>query len=50
VDLQPDATIADIVGSPIGPRSEKRPADLIGSAVKIMRIATGEEPKELETD
>ena len=26
-----------------GPRVEKRPADVIGNAVKIMRIATGEE-------
>ncbi len=29
---------------PKGPRGEKRPADVIGSAVKVMRIATGEEP------
>ena len=27
-----------------GPRGEKRPADVIGGAVKVMRIATGEEP------
>lgn len=27
-----------------GPRGEKRPADVIGRAVQIMRIATGEEP------
>ena len=26
-----------------GPRGEKRPADVIGNAVKVMRIATGEE-------
>lgn len=25
-----------------GPRGEKRPADVIGAAVKVMRIATGE--------
>lgn len=25
-----------------GPRGEKRPADVIGGAVKVMRIATGE--------
>jgi hypothetical protein len=25
-----------------GPRGEKRPADVIGNAVKVMRIATGE--------
>jgi hypothetical protein len=35
---------------PKGPRGEKRPADVIGNAVKVMRIATGEETKELETD
>ena len=29
---------------PKGPRGEKRPADVIGGAVKVMRIATGEEP------
>ena len=26
---------------PTGPKGEKRPADVIGSAVKVMRIATG---------
>ena len=35
---------------PRGPRGEKRPADVIGNAVKVMRIATGEENEELETD
>jgi hypothetical protein len=34
---------------PKGPRGEKRPADVIGNAVKVMRIATGEETEELET-
>lgn len=28
---------------PKGPRGEKRPADVIGNAVKIARIATGED-------
>ncbi len=28
---------------PKGPRGEQRPADVIGAAVKVMRIATGEE-------
>jgi hypothetical protein len=32
---------------PKGPRGEKRPADVIGAAVKVMRIATGEEAEEL---
>ena len=27
---------------PKGPGGEKRPADVIGAAVKVMRIATGE--------
>jgi hypothetical protein len=35
---------------PKGPRGEKRPADVIGNAVKVMRIATGEEIDELDTD
>ena len=35
---------------PRGPKGEKRPADVIGNAVKVMRIATGEETEELETD
>ena len=32
-----------------GPRGEKRPADVIGGAVKVMRIATGEEEETLST-
>jgi hypothetical protein len=28
---------------PKGPKGEKRPADVIGAAVKVMRIATGQE-------
>jgi hypothetical protein len=33
---------------PKGPRGENRPADVIGAAVKVMRIATGEETEELD--
>ncbi len=33
---------------PKGPRGEKRPADVIGNAVKVMRIATGEETEEVD--
>jgi len=33
---------------PKGPRGEKRPADVIGAAVKVMRIATGEEEEDRE--
>ncbi len=32
---------------PRGPRDEKRPGDVIGAAVKVMRIATGEEEERL---
>jgi hypothetical protein len=35
---------------PKGPRGEKRPADVIGAAVKVMRIATGEETEEVDFD
>ena len=28
---------------PTGPKGQKRPADVIGNAVKVMRIATGQE-------
>ncbi len=32
---------------PKGPKGEKRPADVIGNAVKVMRIAVGEEPDDM---
>ncbi len=35
---------------PTGPKGEKRPADVIGNAVKVMRIATGEESDALTSD
>ncbi len=35
---------------PRGPKGERRPADVIGNAVKVMRIATGEETETLPTD
>ena len=35
---------------PKGPQGQKRPADVIGNAVKVMRIATGEEEEEFEDD
>ena len=31
---------------PTGPKGEKRPADVIGNAVKVIRILTGEEPED----
>lgn len=31
---------------PRGPKGENRPADVISNAVKVMRIATGEEPED----
>ncbi len=35
---------------PKGPKGEKRPADVIGAAVKIARIATGEDQDETPDD
>jgi hypothetical protein len=35
---------------PRGPKGEKRPADVIGNAVRVMRIATGEETEILPAD
>lgn len=35
---------------PKGPRGEKRPADVIGAAIRVARIATGEEPEEITDD
>jgi hypothetical protein len=35
---------------PTGPKGERRPADVIGNAVKVMRIATGEEPEDYGMD
>lgn len=34
----------------MAPSGEKRPADIIGNAVKVMRIATGEESDEKTDD
>ena len=34
---------------PTGPKGQKRPVDVIGNAVKIARIATGEEEDAIET-
>jgi hypothetical protein len=33
---------------PKGPKGEKRPADVIGNAVRVMRIATGEAEEEYD--
>ena len=35
---------------PKGPQGQKRPADAIGNAVKVMRVATGEEEEEFVDD
>jgi hypothetical protein len=35
---------------PTGPKGQKRPADVIGNAVKVMRIATGEEAETYTAD
>jgi len=33
---------------PAGPKGEKRPADVVGAAAKVMKIATGEIEEEYE--
>jgi len=35
---------------PKGPRGQKRPADVIGNAVRVAQIATGEAEDEIEDD
>lgn len=35
---------------PKGPKGEKRPADVIGNAVTVMKIATGEEEEQYDED
>lgn len=35
---------------PTGPKGQKRPADVISNAVKVMRIATGEETEDAPDD
>ena len=35
---------------PTGPKGERRPADVISNAVRVMRIATGEETESLTAD
>ena len=35
---------------PKGPKGEKRPADVVGAAVKVMQIATGEIEEDIEPE
>lgn len=35
---------------PTGPKGQKRPADVIGAAIKVARIATGEESDTIDDD
>jgi hypothetical protein len=35
---------------PRGPKGERRPTDVVGNAVKVMRILTGEETETLPAD
>ncbi|MER8387818.1 hypothetical protein NKJ46_29465 [Mesorhizobium sp. M0166] len=35
---------------PTGPKGQKRPADIIGNVVRVMRIATGEEADDVIDD
>jgi hypothetical protein len=39
-----------LIAMPKGPKGQKRPADVIGNAVKVMRIATGEEEDDFPAD
>jgi hypothetical protein len=31
---------------PTGPKGERRPVDVVGNAINVMRILTGEEPED----
>ncbi|OBP72235.1 RNA-binding protein [Mesorhizobium loti] len=33
---------------PTGPKGQKRPTDVIGNAVRVMRIATGDEAEDVD--
>jgi hypothetical protein len=35
---------------PKGPKGQKRPADVVGNAVRVMEIATGQREEEFEND
>ncbi len=35
---------------PTGPKGQKRPADVIGNAVRVMQIATGEVEEDTPAD
>jgi hypothetical protein len=35
---------------PKGPKGQKRPADVIGNAIKVARIATGEEEEDFSAN
>jgi hypothetical protein len=35
---------------PKGPKGQKRPVDVIGNAVKVMQIATGEAEEDIDDD
>ncbi|MCB1419988.1 MAG: RNA-binding protein [Notoacmeibacter sp.] len=35
---------------PTGPKGQKRPGDVIGAAIKVARIATGEDEDAIEDD
>lgn len=35
---------------PTGPKGQKRPADVVGNAIKIAKIATGEEDDDVKDD
>ncbi len=39
-----------MISMPKGPKGEKRPADVIGNAVRVMQIATGEIEEDTQDD
>jgi hypothetical protein len=41
--------LAGSMAMPKGPKGQKRPADVVGNAVRVMRIATGEAEEEYDT-
>ena len=47
---QVDERSLSVDAMPRGPKGEKRPADVIGAAVKVMKIATGEIEETTDAD
>jgi hypothetical protein len=50
VRANPTRSIRSTKPVPTGPKGQKRPADVIGNAVRVMRSATGEEADDVIDD